>query len=144
MKALLAVLLAIATASCSGILPDVGAQSPPALPTPPTNLRKILLSGVHPQPPELMHGAQVAELHAARGAQPGDWMVCLKTIKVEDKDKNKYEEKSNSIIYIAAFIEGDKVIHFRRAVVIDDCESGSYSLLDPPVSAAVKPARKKK
>ncbi len=122
----LAILLTALTAACSSILPGADAQitAAPAGPSA-ADYRKIIRAGI---PNTLTDGAQVSELRKAVAPQPYDWVACLKL------------DTKPTISYFAVFFEGEKVEHFRRSVLIDQCELADYSPLTPPAPPA--PAKK--
>jgi hypothetical protein len=103
-------LVATLTAACSSISRTA---APPATPI---DYRKIVSDGA---PAPMTKGAQVSELRSTGGAQPGDWIACVKS------DTAPY------IGLFAVFIEDEKVKDFRRAIGIDQCESAMYSPLPP-------------
>jgi len=85
-------------------------------------------------PPQQLDGAQISPLRATGGPQLGDTMSCLKTIA------------DGRIAFIAVFLEGGKILSYRRAVAYDRCAQADYApLAAPPRPQAVrvKPARGK-
>lgn len=123
-----AVLIAASTA-CAPITPH--GQITTARIATPADYRKIISEGT---PAPMTKGAQVSDLRATRGPQPGDWMACVKS------NTNPY------IGFFAVFIADEKVKDFRRSVGIDQCESAAYSPLPspPPVQKNNKPGKRKK
>jgi hypothetical protein len=125
----LAILLTTLTAACSSILPGTDAQITAAPAEPPVDYRKIIRTEI---PDRLINGAQVSELRKAVGPQPYDWVACL-----------KLDTKPN-ISFFAVFFEGEKIQHFRRSVIIDQCEFADYSPLPPPAPAKTTQFKHKK
>ena len=122
----LAILLTALTAACSSIVPGADTQITAAPAEPPVNYRKIILAKL---PNNLTDGAQASELRKAVAPQLFDWVACL-----------KLDTKPNISLF-AVFFEGEKIEHFRRSVLIDQCESADYSPLTPP-AALPAPAKK--
>ncbi len=63
---------------------------------------------------------EVSPPRRTRLAQPGDWMVCVRTIMKERP------------AYIAMFIREGRVVDRRLAVLMDECPQAQYQLLQGP------------
>ncbi len=129
----LAIVLATLTSACSSILPDASEQILAAPVVPPADYRQLIRTGV---PASLTNGADVSELRKTVGPEPGDWMACLKSVT------NSNINSQQSVSFFSVFFEGGKVKDFRRAVLIDQCESAAYSPLPPPAQVTKTPIRK--
>jgi hypothetical protein len=123
------ILIATSTAGCTTITSDAQITAAPI--AAPADYRKIISEGT---PAPMTKGAQVSDLRETRGAQPGDWMACVKS------NTNPYTG------FFAVFIADGKVKDFRRSIGIDQCESAMYSLLPSPpaVQENNKPGKRKK
>jgi hypothetical protein len=66
---------------------------------------------------------EISRLRQTRLAQPGDWMVCVRTT---------IEERPT---YIAVFMRDGRVIDRRLAVLVDECAQEQFQ----PLAAEAKP-----
>jgi len=60
---------------------------------------------------------EISPLRRTRLAQPGDWMVCLRTTQKERPT------------YIAMFLREGRIVHTRLAVAVDYCAHEDYQPL---------------
>jgi hypothetical protein len=102
--------------STSFFPPDAPTQLDPG----PADYQALVRSELNSMNRPSMGMIEISPPRKTRLAQPGDWMVCVRTI---------IEERPT---YFAMFIREGRLVHRRLAVVIDECPQAQYQPLQGP------------